>query len=481
MTSHANRIVVCGGGLAGLSAAVTALEAGASVLLVEKAPELGGTTKLSGGLLWTFGDYEDARRKVPNGDAALQWLVFDTLEASRAWLHGLGVKLGPLERVLGHGSGQSVDPAEMIDVLASRFEALGGELRLDTGLESLRLEDGVIHGARTVRDGRFEEHRADAVVLATGGFQGNHELLARYVVRDPANLALRASVWCTGDGLIAATQVGAGVSPGLGTFYGHALAAPPARYTRFQLRDASAYHGALSVALNLNGDRFADETAETGEEALNQQLAQQPEGRGVYIVDEDSMDEEAIQGRRSVTRSIVGRIRALGGTVIEADSLEKLCVGLAELGIPATRALAKLHEFNAAMRNGRAHDLVPARIRRRKPLERPPFVAVAVKSAITFTMGGVLIDERARVLWRAGSTSSFAPVPVDRAYADTHGPSTSIGVDYRQTPIVGLYAAGNDAGNISHFGYTGGLASALTTGQTAGRESAALVKPATAR
>jgi len=474
MSSLHSRVVVCGGGLAGLSAAVTAQEAGASVLLIEKAPELGGTTKLSGGLLWTFADYEEARRKVPHGDPALQWLVLETLAESRSWLQKLGVKMGPLERVLGHGNGQSVDPAEMIEILAARFARLGGEVRLESGLESLLASNGIVHGARTVRDARFEDHPAAAVVLATGGFQGNHELLARYIVADPMNLALRANYWSTGDGLIAATRLGAGVSPGLGTFYGHALAAPPARYSKFQLRDASQYHGALSVALNLNGERFADETAQTGEEALNQALAQQPEGRGVYIVDEDAMDETPIQGRPSVTRAILGRATALGGTVIEAATIEKLCERLAECGVSAARALVTLREFNTAVANGRADDLVPRRALRRKALSRPPFRAVAVKAAITFTMGGLLIDERARVLWRAGSTSSFAPTPVDRAYADTSGAATAIGSDYRQMPIVGLYAAGNDAGNISHFGYMGGLATALTTGQAAGREAAAL-------
>ena len=470
--ADAQRVIVCGGGLAGLSAAVTAAEAGARVLLIEKAPALGGTTMLSGGLLWTFDDYDEARRKVPDGDAALQWLVFDTLDDSRRWLSSLGVDVGAPERVLGHGRGTSVDPAEMIDVLAHRLRSLGGEVRTESGLVSIIAVDGAVRGVRTLRDGRLEEHPGRVAILATGGFQGNHELLTRYVVRDAACLALRASNWSTGDGLIAATEMGAAVSPALGTFYGHALAAPPARYDKSQLREASGYHGGMAVALNLRGERFADETADTGEEALNQHLAQQPRGRGAYVVDEDAMDEEAIQGRRTVTRSILGRIRALGGKVFEAETLEALCAALAEVGIPPARALATLLDYNAAIRSGRADDLAPSRRRRRKALDRPPFRAVIVQAGITFTMGGLLIDERARVLWRSGSTSSFASVPVERAYADTAGPSIGIGADYRQTPIAGLYAAGNDAGNISHFGYIGGLATALATGRTAGSEAA---------
>jgi len=64
-------------------------------------------------------------------------------------------------------------------------------------------------------------------------------------------------------------------------------------------------------------------------------------------------------------------------------------------------------------------------------------------------------------------------VPVERAYAQNDGTSLAIGDNYRHMPIQGLFAAGNDAGNISHFAYMGGLASALTTGRMAGRQAAA--------
>jgi len=466
--SGASRVLVCGGGLAGLAAAVAAREAGApQVTLIEKAPELGGTTRLSGGLLWTFATFEDVRRMIPNGDAALQWLVHDTLDDACAWLTGLGVSLGAQERVLDHGRGRSVDPGEMIDALASRFEALGGEIRVDTGVESLAMHEGSVRGAYEDRGGRIE---AGAVILATGGFQGNQELLSRYVVRDAANLALRANAWSTGDGFIAAVNAGAAASPGLSTFYGHAVAAPPARYGRHELREASAYHGALSVALNLDGVRFADETAGTGEEALNQRLALQPECRGLYIVDAAALEVEAIQGRGAVTRAILARIKKLGGTVIEAPSLEALCAKLPDLGVPSARALATLHEFNAAMRNDA--EIFPLRARRRTPLGKPPFAAVLVRAGITFTMGGLRIDERARVLRRAASTSSFATVPVERAYAEPGEGATTIGADHRESPIPGLFAAGSDAGNLSHGGYLGGLACALTTGRVAGAQAA---------
>src|SRR5450759_3298293 len=93
-----NRVVVCGGGLAGLTAAVTALENGVAVTLREKAPELGGNTARAGGMIWTYSEYDRIRGEIPNGDAVLQGLVYDNIDAARNWLASQGATLGPDQR-----------------------------------------------------------------------------------------------------------------------------------------------------------------------------------------------------------------------------------------------------------------------------------------------------------------------------------------------------------------------------------------------
>ena len=191
-TRDAHRVIVCGGGMAGLCAAVTALQAGATVTLIEKSPELGGTALLSGGLIWTFSDFDEMRREIPDGDPVLQWLVFDGADAGRGWLEGLGVRLGPEAPMLGHGRGRTMEPPQGIGALADHFRNLGGELRLGTALESLLVAEGAVVGVRGISAGRTTEFRGNAVVLATGGFQGNPELLTRYGVADPENVYLRA-------------------------------------------------------------------------------------------------------------------------------------------------------------------------------------------------------------------------------------------------------------------------------------------------
>jgi succinate dehydrogenase/fumarate reductase flavoprotein subunit len=466
-------VVVCGAGLAGFAAAVTAQECGAHVTLLEKAPQPGGTTVLSGGLLWTFADYETLRAMVPHGDAALQWLVFDTIDSCRDWLRNLGATLGPVDLFLEHGRGQPSDPVQFIEVLQREFERRGGTLRVNCALDTLKLEGNAVAGVRALHRGAFQEFSCDAVVLATGGFQGNAELIARYVVDRPEQLVLRANPWSTGDGFLAATAAGAAVSQGLGSFYGHALPAAPARFGSTEFRDVSQYYGHHALALNLLGERFADESEETGEEAVNQWLARQPMGRGIYVVDDAMMALPPLQGRDMVTRTQIERARKVGASVVTAPSLEGLCQQLAQFGLPPVRTLQTIEAFNtAASDEEAAANLVPPRRRRRFALRQPPFTAVVVQAGITFTHGGLLVDDRLRVLRRSGSTSVLAPAPVSSAFAEAQGGELSIGNEYRTVAIEGLHAAGGDAGNISNFGYVGGLASALTTGRAAGRQAA---------
>lgn len=447
------KVVVCGAGMAGLVAAVTAAEQGADVLVIEKGVEIGGSARLSSGYIWTHADLDSATSLVPRANPMLQQLVVEGLADAMKWLESIGVHIGAERAVLDYGRGWQVDPNQALAVLESCLRGHNGRINLEQGCSRLLTERGGVVGIETTVGDAVQQLEADAVVLATGGFQGNSELLRRYCFIDSENVYHRANPWSTGDGLVAALEAGAATSPGMECFYGHAMLAPPARVGPDDFSEATQYQGMFAVALNLDGERFADETEGTGEEVLNQALARQRDGRAVYIVDSTSLDRPCLPPDLLLTRVVVNRALDRGAAVV-ADTLDELASLLTRFGVNSERAAQTLVDFNDRAASARA--LSPPRDRDIAPLDSPPFYAVHVKAAITFTMGGLAVTDEMEVVRRAASSSPLARLVTSVA-------------EFRQVPIPGLFAAGCDVGDISHLGYMGGLATAITTGRIAGR------------
>ena len=455
----APRVLVAGGGMAGFCAALAAQEAGATVTIVEKGPRIGGSAALSSGFVWTHRD--DLGVRIPLGNPQLQSVVTSGIESGIEWLRGFGIRVGAEERILDHGRGWRVEMVAGLELLDRTFRQRGGDVLLETSLAGLvRDRQGVV-GARLEAQGRRSEASADAVVLATGGFQGNAELMAQHCVPRLSNVYLRANPWSTGDGIVSALAMGGAMSGGLDSFYGHAMLGPPVSFQPVEFGDVTQYYGQRSVALDLAGNRFTDESVGTGEEVLNQALAQQPEGRGVYVVDRAVYEGDALPPGIISTRAIIER--ALDrDRAVQAASLEELADRVERFDVHGPTALDTLLRHNDDMAAGRPG--IPPRTLHRDPVSSPPFYAVAVKAAITFTTGGLAVDERMRVLDRATSSAVNAEIISDL-------PS------FRPTPIGGLLAAGADVGNISNNGYAGGLATAMTTGRLAGVTAAQAGSP----
>lgn len=453
------QVIICGGGLSGLVAAVTAAELGASVLVIEKGPRPGGSATLSGGLVWTpEPPAEYATNDV--GSTALKDIVRRSLPDAVEWLRSHGADVSESRMDFGGGTGYTIDPKQVIRRLAAVLEGLGGRIRVGVALSELLEDAGRVTGV-LCHDGSGDAEKvpADAVVLCTGGFQANPSLVSRYIGVPPENVYLRANPWSTGDGMAAAEGVGGALTASLDGFYGHAMIAPPGSFTQDYFADVSQYQGSVCVAINLGGRRFADESLAVGEEGLNQRLARQPGGIGAYICD-DRVGQMMINGGRRKVSAIFERARAFGGSVVEAETLEELAEGLHAYGFHRQNLLATIRDFNAACMSDGELDLAPPRTRSREPVVESPFRAVVVKAAITFSVGGLAVDEQMRVLRRSMSSSPMAEfiTEVD---------------EFRQSPIPGLLAAGCDVGGIHHGYYLGGLATALTTGRVAGGVAAA--------
>jgi fumarate reductase flavoprotein subunit len=433
MADGAVRVVVAGGGLAGLTAALRAAELGARVTVLEKGDRPGGSFLLSSGYVWSYMDMPTYCREAPGGDAVLQRLILDRLASGLEWLEGVGGIL--LSRETGNPLtfGARFDPQRTAAALVERIRASGGEILTATALEALAEDKGRIIGARASSSEGKEEHAADAVILASGGFAANPDLVGRFIVQGPGNMRVRAHPRSTGDGFLAALEAGALASVGLDEFYGRNLPAPPAEFSPERFVEVSQLYGRHAVAVNARGERYADEGADWSETALTRATVHQPGLFAWYILDAAGLRARI---RERTAGEMVGVARQAGGAVVEAASLEQLADALGELGVPRDDFLRTLEEFNTAIdANG---EISPRRTGPARPLREPPFVAVKVAPYITHTVGGLAVDADCRVL-RAED-----------------GP-----------PIPGLYAAGVEVGGVSVGGYTSGLASALVFGKIA--------------
>jgi succinate dehydrogenase/fumarate reductase flavoprotein subunit len=133
------------------------------------------------------------------------------------------------------------------------------------------------------------------------------------------------------------------------------------------------------------------------------------------------------------------QLRNLGASIVEADTPDGLAAAMEdEFGVPAANMADTLRTYNAA--KDPIHELDPPRRRDHAPIDEAPLRAVACVSGITYTMGGLRVDEDMRVA-------------TDR--------------------LEGVFAAGADAGNVFEDVYGGGLGWAAVSGRRAGRTAAA--------
>lgn len=456
-TQRAVDIVIVGAGMAGLIAAIEGLEHDRDVLVLEKGPRAGGSMYLSAGIIYTYDSVERVREEIPHGNPELQQIIVERKDEDLQWLSSLGFDLQEPSGDVTFGSGKQVDPKPFTEELVARVEATGGELLLETPMIDLVESDGGVAGVvAESSDGSQLQISADAVVLATGGFQGNESLVEQYITDAPENMWLRANPWSTGDGLAAAAEVGGKTAGTMRTFYGHNLPAPPAEIPPSMLLDAKQAYGVKAIAIDDAGERFVDESASPYEVVLTQETARRADGRAYYVVDEE-LYHSKFESR--VVSASIQTAEELGGRVAEVESLPELESKLFDWGANGEQAIETIRTFNAAVENRDGHSLDPPRTDHQTAIDEPPYYVVEVQPGITFTMGGLDVTGDMEVLRTAGTSSSLSHIPESPA-------------SVRMTPISGLYAAGADVGNVMNEQYMGGLATALVTGRIAGNSAA---------
>jgi succinate dehydrogenase/fumarate reductase flavoprotein subunit len=262
--------------------------------------------------------------------------------------------------------------------IGTRFDPRGLTEALARRVGRIELESGAIGDEPTV--------------LCTGGFAASSELVARYLA-PAASLRLRANPWSAGDGLEHAVGRGAALTAGLEQFYGRNM--PDAGWDETQLVSVSQLYGRYARIFDEDGvEFFRAEDVSWSETNVVQAAARRPGARAYYLLTSDALEQ------RVRDRTVADMVEAAPAEA--RVSLEDLPF------VPPAGTVA----------------------------------AVRVVASITHTIGGLAVDERARVLRSDGS------------------------------PIDGLWSAGVDAGGVATGGYASGLAQALVLGLAAAEDVA---------
>jgi tricarballylate dehydrogenase len=476
-------VIVVGAGNAAFCAALAAREQGASVLVLEAAPEdeSGGNSRFTAGSMRVvYNGVDDIKTLVPDlteqeiatsdfgtytqdqffddmarvtQDRANPDLVellvtrsFDTLN----WMRSKGVRFIPIygrqafkiDGIFKFWGGLTLDAVGggpgLVNMLTAAAKKQGVEIWYQARALDL-LYDGVrIEGVRVRQEGQIRELHAKSVVLASGGFEANPEWRTRYLGPGWDLAKVRGTRFNTGDGIRMALEIGA--SP-CGNWSGcHAVGwernAP--EFGDLAVGDQFQKHSyPFSIMVNATGRRFVDEGADFRNYTYakyGRVILEQPGQFAWQIFDQKvkhlQRDEYKI---RQITK-------------VTANTIEELAGKLD--GVDAAQFVKTVAEYNAAVRTGipfnpnvkdgrKTEGLAINKNNWANTIDEPPYEGYAVTCGITFTFGGLRITPDGEVL----------------------------NTDYQ--PITGLYAAGELVGGLFYFNYPGGTG--LTSGSVFGR------------
>ena len=482
-------VVVAGAGNAALCAAMAAADEGASVLVLERAPEYlrGGNSFFTGGLFrfaydgiedilgiipeigeeeresidvgrYTQAQFYDDLMRVTEGlsDPELAQVLVSQSYPAMKWMQEQGVRW-----ILAYGRQAFMHEGKLRFWGGLIVEAVGaGEGLTDQEFEILgRKGVPVLYGTKahalstdsrgritglTVRDADgFREIETKAVVLACGGFESNTEMRTRYLGPGWELAKVRGTQFNTGDGIQMALDIGA---QSYGHWSGcHAVAwdmNAPAFGDR-NIADLFQKHSyPFGLIVNVEGRRFVDEGADLRNYTYakyGKEILAQPQRVAFQLFDQKT--KHLLRDEYFIPQA----------SVVEANTIEDLADGL---GIDVDTLVDTVAEYNAAVQPGeynptaldgkRTEGIEPPKSNWALELDEPPYMGYAVTCGITFTFGGLKINAQTQV------------------------------IDTEDAPIPGLYAAGELTGGLFYNNYPGGsgLMAGAVFGRIAGTQAA---------
>ncbi len=450
-------VIIIGAGGAGLAAAVTANQEGASVIVIEKMPKIGGNTILSGGALNAVDEgsetaiankdsvelhytqtYEGGDKK---GNPDLVRTLVENAWDGVEWLQELGMEFQPgTFTVLGGLWPRAHKPVDPVGT--GFFKTYQNyvdthdniEILLNTKAEELIFEDGEVKGViATGETGNTVTLTANnAVIIATGGFGQNVEMRQKYntLWKDLGdNVKSTNHPGATGDGIVLAEAVGAEL---VGMEYIQLL--PMGDPNTGSLSGNIEKGVENRIFVNKEGNRFVDEGARR--DVMTSALMEQTDSQMWVILDShDYPTGDEINNFNESLNQLIAEGRAYKG-----ETLEELAKAI---NVDPTNLVNAVEEFNKAV-NKEISDPF-GRTLFKDPINQGPYYAALRIPTVHHTMGGIMINTDAQVINTDGEV------------------------------IKGLYAAGEVTGGIHGANRLGGnaLTDILVFGRIAGKNAAA--------
>jgi fumarate reductase flavoprotein subunit len=320
----------------------------------------------------------------------------------------------------------------LLRTLGENLAKRGGAIQRGTRAQSLIVENGHCCGIVAIGPNGEERLNTRAVVIADGGFQGNTDLVREYICSQPERIKQRGAGTGRGDGLRMAVDAGAKLM-GMDRFYGHLLSRDALTNDQlwpYPYLDTLATAG---IIVGPDGARFVDEGR--GGVYIANAITKLSDPLSAFIVYDHTIWEGP--GRNGLIAPNP-HLPGVGGTMIKAESLDALAQAM---GVPAETLKQTVQTYNAAHGSDALLSISPPRRATVKykpfPIAQAPYYAAPLCTGITYTMGGIAINEHAQALREDGSI------------------------------IAGLYAAGAATGGLEggpEVEYTGGLVKGGVTG-----------------
>lgn len=440
-------VVVIGSGGAGMSAAIAAKDAGANVVIFEKMPVVGGnTSKSSAGMnasetkfqkeqgIEDSNDsfFEESLKggKGTNDKELLRYLV-DNSASAIDWLDSMDIILDNITTTGGMSVTRTHRPTDGSAVgqyLVTGLYANISEREIPTfvnaNVTDITEKDGMVTGVKVTVDGKEKTISAKSVVLATGGFGANLDMVTKFKPELKGYVTTNQE-GSTGDGIALAEDKGAA------TVDMEQIQIHPTveQETAYLITEAVRGEGAILV--NSEGKRFFNEleTRDKVSAAINEL-----DPNYAYVVFDD-----ALRGRAKAIEQYIEQ-----GLVVESDTIEGLAK---ELKVDEATLKTTLETWNKAVADksdaefGRTTGMD-------NDLSKAPYYAIKVAPGIHHTMGGLKINTNTEVLKKDGSV------------------------------ITGLYAAGEVTGGVHGQNRIGGnaVADIIVFGRQAGTKAAEFAK-----